>query len=269
MRQPLQPVKHHRKPERGEEEARPVERLRLGIAVAGHEAGDKQQPGQAERHVDEEVPVPGQIGGDEAAEHRPDHRREQRRPGDQRGGGDQLGLSCAAQNQDAADRRHQRAAQALHDAGGDKFRQTLRETAGDRGQREERNRDQEDGARAEPVGKPGRQRHEHRHGQHIGGDADAHRHRRHVEGFSHLRQRRRDNRRIEQLHEEGDGNNQRHASCLSGWKCRLKHGFVVGDALITRGLNSIKLAQSRVYPTNFRVAVWPVMDGPGMAEETA
>jgi hypothetical protein len=38
---------------------------------------DQHDPEQPDRQVDEENPVPGKIGGDEAAERRPDHRADQ------------------------------------------------------------------------------------------------------------------------------------------------------------------------------------------------
>ena len=46
MRDALEAVEQQGKPERRQEEARPVERLGLGLAVAGNEARDQRQPDQ-------------------------------------------------------------------------------------------------------------------------------------------------------------------------------------------------------------------------------
>ncbi|MBZ9992076.1 hypothetical protein LB572_33800 [Mesorhizobium sp. BH1-1-5] len=52
---------------------------------------------------------------------------------------------------------------------------------------------------------------------------------------------------------------------LAGWDTAALSGMLV----MTRWLKSISMAQSRAYPTNFRVTVSPVMDEPGVAEENA
>ncbi len=67
----------------------------------------------ADRNVDQEDPVPGEIGGDEAAERRPDHRPDQGRHRDPRHRVDQRALVDRAQQHEPPDRRHHRAAQPL------------------------------------------------------------------------------------------------------------------------------------------------------------
>src|SRR5690606_35011036 len=42
-----------------------------------HEAGD-ENAGEPDRHVDDQNPMPGHVGGDETAHRRPDHRADER-----------------------------------------------------------------------------------------------------------------------------------------------------------------------------------------------
>ena len=56
---------------------------RLGQRIDQHGTADtEQQPDQAQRHVEQEDPAPGGLRGDQPAQRRPDHRPDQRRPGD-------------------------------------------------------------------------------------------------------------------------------------------------------------------------------------------
>src|SRR5262249_18736263 len=79
-------------PQAREHHADEVEALR-GFGLDGlDETGDEKDAEQADRNIDEEDPVPREIGGDEAAERRPDYRPDQRRYRDPGHGVDQRAL---------------------------------------------------------------------------------------------------------------------------------------------------------------------------------
>ena len=115
-------------------------------------------PTSADRHVDEKNPMPGRIGGDEAAERRAADRADQRRHGDERHGIEQELLVDAAHHDEAADRRHHRAAHALDDAREHELFERVRRGAADRAEHEHADGDAEHVARAEAVGGPAARR---------------------------------------------------------------------------------------------------------------
>ena len=123
----------------------------------------------------------------------------------------EFGLRRVAEHEHAADRGHQRAAEPLYRARGDELRQVVRQAAAERTQREYDNRDRENLAGAEAIGEPAGSGNKHRRRQEVDGYADAHADRRNAERGAHLRQRRRDDRAVQKLHEESDGDDQRHA----------------------------------------------------------
>ena len=136
----------------------------------------QQNTEDAKRYIDEKVPVPAQISGDEAAKDRADDRREQRRPCNERDSGDKLGLLRIAQHDHAPDRRHQGAAHALNGTRADELPKRFRQTADERGDRKNGDSGNEDIACAEAITHPAGNRDEDGHGQHVDGNADAHRH---------------------------------------------------------------------------------------------
>ena len=87
-----------------------------GSRQVGDEQGHQDQAQDRDRHVDPEDPAPVEIGGDEAAEQRPDHRPDQGRHGQPGHGPHQLGLGHRAQQDQAPDRDHHGAAQPLEHA---------------------------------------------------------------------------------------------------------------------------------------------------------
>ena len=107
---------------------------RIDVALRQHDADEP------DRNVDQKDPVPGEIGGDEAAQGRPDHRADQRRHRHPRHRADQRALVDRAQQHEAADRRHHRAAQPLQDAGADEVGDRRRQRAADRADHEHRDR---------------------------------------------------------------------------------------------------------------------------------
>ena len=196
-----------------------VEPCDLLLPLIRHEAQDETEADDADRDIDQEVPVPAQIGGDEAAEHRADDGRRQRRPGDHRHGVHQIGFARILQHDDAADGRHERTADALNGAGNDEFGEIAREAAKQRSHGEDGDRRQEYPPCAIAITRPAGQRHEGGHGEQIDRDADAHRHRLDAEGLRHLRQGRGDDRAVQDLHEKGDGDDKSDDAGLPAESC--------------------------------------------------
>ena len=178
----------------------------------------------ADRHVDEEIPVPGEIGGDEAADQRPHGRSEHARQHVIAHRLHELVLGKGAGEDQPADGRHHRAAEALEDSAEHELRASVSESP----HRTEPSvkmamAEQNTGPRAETVGDPAADRNEDREADEVGGDRRAHLRRRDGEALRHLGQRGRDDRRIEPIHEEragdGDRHDQRHF-CLRGFELR-------------------------------------------------
>ena len=112
-------------PDAGQDEALQVERRQALLADVGDIAGGENDADQPDRNVDPEDPAPGDVGGDEAAERRPDHRPHQRRHGEPGERRDQLGFRHGAQDDQTADRHHHGAAHALDDAEQHEVRRAL------------------------------------------------------------------------------------------------------------------------------------------------
>ena len=197
------------KPDPGQHQ--PVEIEALGILAADRVdvAQRHEDAEQADRDVDQEDPVPGQIGGDEAAERRADHRADQRRHRDPGHRIHQRALVDRAQQHQPSDRRHHRAADALQDARDHEIGDRGGQRAADRADHEDGDGDREHHARAEPVGGPAARRNEHRQRQQIRGDGELQRQRAGADIGGDRRQRGRDDRRIHVLHEQGGGHDER------------------------------------------------------------
>ena len=91
-------------------------RPRGGSRTSSTNRRDQHDAEHADRHVDVEDPAPGEIGDDEAADRRPEHRPEQRRHGQPRHRRHQFGLRRGAQQHEPPDRHHHRPADALQHA---------------------------------------------------------------------------------------------------------------------------------------------------------
>src|SRR5262249_60404944 len=97
----------------GQDDADRVERLLdLGADVLDV-AGDQEDADEADRDVDDEDPVPGEVGGDEAAERRPEQRTDEGRHSQPGHGIDQPAPVDAAHQHQAAAPRHPGAAPSL------------------------------------------------------------------------------------------------------------------------------------------------------------
>jgi len=113
------------------------------------------------------------------------------------------------QQDQAADRRHHRAAEPLHDAHQQQHRQVRGNSAERRASRENRNCRAKHHAGAEPVGDPAAQRDEHREAQQVGRDHQVEAQRIGAETFGHVGDRDGDHRRIEAFHKKGAADHQR------------------------------------------------------------
>ena len=192
----------------GQHEPDAVERPIGELGVLGHNGQHQHHADDAERDVDPEVPVPGDVFGDEAAQRRTEHGREQCRPDGEADCGDDLGFLRRAQHDDASHREQHRTAGALQGARDGELAEILRHAAGDGGQREQRDGHDEDATRAEPVGKPGRRGNADRDRQHVDGDAEAHLERADVEIERHAGQGGDDDHPIQKLHEQRGGDHE-------------------------------------------------------------
>ena len=190
------------KPETSPASPRPVSRKprkSSGKLISSRMLGMYQvtsmKPMRADRHVDEENPAPRIVRHDEAADRRPDHRTQHRGHGQIRHRGDQLGFGDGLQNDQAADRDHHGAAEALQNTRGDQLRQRLRQSAEHRASREDDDRGAEDRARAESIRHPSADRNEDGEAQQVGGDREVELDRILAERLGHRGQRGRDDRR--------------------------------------------------------------------------
>ena len=95
-----------------QEQARHIEAGAL-LPRLRHEDESQDEAQDAERHVDQEDPVPRRDRDDEPAHRRRDRRGEQGRPRDHRDRADQVGLGRGAQHDEASDGHHHAAGDAL------------------------------------------------------------------------------------------------------------------------------------------------------------
>ena len=193
----------------------------FGLEV-GNVAGRHRHADQADRHVDDEDPMPRCIRGDEAAERRTADRPDQRRYGHQRHGVDQKPLVDAAHQDEAADRRHHRAAGALNNARHHELIERARQRAADRAEHEHDDGDAEDIARAEAVGDPAARRNENGEREQIRRDGKFQRQRIGAERLRDGRQRGRDHRRVHVFHEQRDRDDQRDDAIIGDRRRRLR-----------------------------------------------
>ena len=132
----------------------------------------EHDPEKPDRDVDEEDPAPVEIGRDEAAERRADHRPDHGGHGQIGERRDDLGLRNAAQEHEPADRHHHGPAHALEEARRDEAAERARSRAGERAGHEHRERRPEHGARAEAIGHPAADGDEDREADEIGGQRE-------------------------------------------------------------------------------------------------
>jgi hypothetical protein len=202
---PYDRVNERAEPERHRDRAADVQPRRAPAAVGSARLGQPDQPGDdpghADRDIDEQDPSPGQRRGQHAAEDRPggparsgDRAPDPERPGPalrrERGHDDRQG-----------GRRQQRPADALDRPRGREPGRVLRHASGQAGDREEPETEQEHPAAAEQVGGPAAEEQEPCERQHIGVDHPLQAGRRVVQVAADGRQRHVHDRDIEHDHE--------------------------------------------------------------------
>ncbi len=207
-----------------EQEADPVERrwrCRLDLRQVD---ARKNIADDADRQVDQKDPVPGEIGGNEAAERRAGKRPHQRGDGEQRHGRDQFGARCAAHQNEARHRRHHRPAHALKEACDHEGQQAAGHRAEDGACDEHQDGKTEDALGPEPVRHPPAQGNEGRKRHHVGGERELERDRPHAEIGGDGRQRGGDDGGIHLLHEERDGKDKRNDTVHRHVACEVPGG---------------------------------------------
>ncbi|AEK61011.1 hypothetical protein CFU_1179 [Collimonas fungivorans Ter331] len=227
-----------------QQEADPVERHGIVAAQVFDIARRQVDAEDADRNIDEEDPAPVEIGSDETAQRRPDHRPQQGRDGQVAERAHQFRLGGGAQDHQPSDRHHHGAAHALQEAGRDKLRQRIRHAAQDRAEHEHADRAAEHGARAEAIRHPAADRDEHRQADQVG----SHRQLQCDRAFSHVArhhwQRGGDHGGVHVFHEQGACHDQRgkedagdgHEGRRMGWvgtkagpACLKEHNYSVLD----------------------------------------
>ena len=149
--------------------------------------------------------MPGEVGGDEAAERRADDEGGEAGPGDVGDGLGELVFGGGAEDDEAADGNHHGSADALQDAHEGELGEGVGGGAEQGGEGEDGDGGGEDGAGAEAVGDPAADGDEDGEGEQVGGHADVEVDRADVEAARHLREGGGDDGAVEVLHEEGAG----------------------------------------------------------------
>ncbi len=208
------PVDERDQPAGDRERAGPVERrpVALGARLGDGEPRDDQDE-DADRHVDEQDPAPGQQVGQHAAR---DHAGGAPGAGHGAPGAERSGARTRIGERRGEDRqrrrREHRAADALQRPGTDQLATGLGEAAEQRGHREQRHPDEEQPAPAPQVRRASAEQQEAREGQGVGVQHPAERVLRHVQVGLHRRQRDIHDADVEHDHELGDaddGENER------------------------------------------------------------
>ncbi|MCY1225035.1 hypothetical protein D9M72_372240 [compost metagenome] len=187
-----------------------VEAADAGQFRVRHIADRGNRAEQADRHVDQEDPVPRQRLRQPAAQRGADQRADHARDGDEAKRLQVLFAREGAQHREPADRQQHGAAHALHHARADQEVERGRVRAQQRAGHEQADRSLEDGARAEAVGEPARGGDDHRHGQRVGDHHGLHPQRALAQAARHRRQGGVDDGRVQRLHEEADRHDPQH-----------------------------------------------------------
>jgi len=184
------------------------------------EAADQGDAGDADRHVDDEDPVPGKIGGEETAQGRAGHRPDHARDGQPGHGVDQLVARRGPQQHQPRDRRHHRRPHALQRAGGHEGQQRIGKRAAERADHKDADGHPEHISRPEAVGDPAADRNADGERDKIRREGKLQRDRIGADIGRDGRQRCGDHRGIHLFHEQGHGKNERR---------KRGHGGVPGD----------------------------------------
>jgi hypothetical protein len=166
----LEPVHQYRERRAIRREAGPVERAVWRLFVA-EEPENESATQQAQRHVDEEYPMPGDVSCNEAAQWWANNERAKTRPTDQSYRAHEAFLRGLSKDLHSPDRRHHSAGDSLKDACQHELREVTAQTTQDRRGSEDADRHAEDISRSEPVCRPAADRNEDCDGDQIGSDA--------------------------------------------------------------------------------------------------
>ena len=116
-------------PELNSDQSDEIQGVVLGGGVIRQVLAHQDQPEEADRDVDEENHAPVEIGDDQSAEQRSEHRTDEPRNRDEAHGADQLGFRERAHQGEPAHGQHHGAAAALQDAARDQHVDVGREAA--------------------------------------------------------------------------------------------------------------------------------------------
>jgi hypothetical protein len=184
------------------------------------EDGRQPDADDADGHVDEENPVPGKIGGDEAADRWAGEGPDKARYRQQRHGRNQIAALCGAQQHQPANGRHHCAAHALKEARHDELDHRGGYRTADGADDEDGDGDTEDFLGAVFIRHPAADGDEDGQRHHVGGQCELERDRPDMKVGSNRWKRRRDDGRVHLLHEESDSEDQRndavHGSIAAG-----------------------------------------------------
>ncbi|MNS36029.1 hypothetical protein D3C72_682120 [compost metagenome] len=186
-------------------EAQAVETGALGTAQVRDEFPHGVASHQPHRQVDQEDPVPGQVLHHPAAHGRTDQGAEQPGNGDEAHDPHQFRTRVGAQHHQPPDRQHQRPAQALDHPGADQQAQAARQCAEQRAETEQQDCTEEDLPGAKTIGDPARSGNQQGDREHVGNDHPLHAQWVFGQVAGHGRQGGVEDRPVEGLHEEGNG----------------------------------------------------------------
>ena len=215
-RQPFQCAQQCKNAQAAQQETGPVEGLAGWQVHGGNQPEREDQADDAQRDVEKEDPVPVQVAGNEAAQRRCQHRRDQRRP-DQIGHGDHALVRWGvAQHQQTAHRHHQGATGALEHTQDDEGMQVFHQAATQRSQREAGDGAGKHASCAVPVGHPAADRDEGAQGQQVGADGNVQLHRVDAERATHVRQCGCNDVAVQHFHEHRAGDEKGHQAQACG-----------------------------------------------------
>ena len=170
--------------------------------TGGHQAQGRQESRDAQRQVDQEDPVPGQIRGQGPAHERCQHRRQEPGPHEEGCGPQQFRLGRPAEHHEGAHGDHHGPAGALQDAAQGQHGQVLAQRAEQGRHGEDGNGQAEDAACAEPFGEPAAERDAHGHRHQVGRHGDVHAGGRHPEVTGDAGNGGGQHRAVQEFHEE-------------------------------------------------------------------
>lgn len=204
-------VRQHGESDRSEDHAQHVESRRLAGREGGQEAQGDQNGDDADRHVDEEDPRPGDVLDEVARQHRAERRGHQDRDAERAHDGAPALRRRDLEHHGHADRRDHAAAEPLQHAEDDQLLRASGERAERRSGREQGDRSDKHPLGAEFIGHPACERDDRRQRQGIAGHGPLQR----VQGGSEVFDKSRESDvhdgRVENDHEhaEDDGQERR------------------------------------------------------------